>query len=367
MYVKSLIDGDVSRKISACDYWFNRQGVLMSSPRAKRTTLYDVANQSGVSYQTVSRVINDHPHVSEETRQRVLQVIRELGYRPNKAAQSLVTRRSHTLAIITFGTIHYGPAQMVANVERAAKLLGYNLTLTSIPDVSPRQIRKAIDNLSVRLVDGIVMITPILGTDYDELVEICDGIPFVQVDTSLQSQTPSVVIDQHYGSRLATQHLIDLGHRRICEISGPLNWFGALARHNSWHQTLESAGIVAATSVEGDWTAASGYLSTQRLIKAGEEFTAIVAGNDQMALGAMRALHEFGLRVPEDISVVGFDDIPEAAYFEPPLTTIRQNFDVLGEQCVEYLVALINQPDTPLRQHVLYPQFVQRESTRALK
>jgi DNA-binding LacI/PurR family transcriptional regulator len=339
----------------------------MSTARIKRTTLYDVASRSGVSYQTVSRVINEHPNVSEETRQRVMDAIRELNYRPNKAAQSLVTRRSHTLAVITFGTIHYGPAQMVANVERAAKALGYNLTITSISDVSPKQIRRAIDSLSMRLVDGIVMITPILGAEYDELVPLFGGIPFVQIDTLREANTPSVVIDQYYGSQLATQHLIDLGHRHICEISGHLHWFGAVARHESWRATLENAGLSAGMSVEGDWTAASGYTATRRLLTQGAEFTAIVAGNDQMALGAIRALHEHGLRVPEDVSIVGFDDIPEAAYFEPPLTTVRQRFDVLGQQCVEYLVKLITQPDTPLQQHVLYPQFVERLSTRRIE
>src|SRR5262249_28458522 len=157
----------------------------------------------------------------------VLKVIDELNYQPNRAAQSLVTRRSGTLEVITFGTMHYGPAQMVVNVQAEAQSLGYNLILSNIQATTPAEIRRAIDNLSGRLVDGIIMITPTLGAAYEELTALCRGIPFVQLDTEQGSNAPSVVIDQYYGGRLATQHLIDLGHTQICEISGPLDWYGA--------------------------------------------------------------------------------------------------------------------------------------------
>jgi LacI family transcriptional regulator len=332
--------------------------------RSKNVTLHDVAKQCGVSYQTVSRVINNHPHVSKETRHRILQVIRELDYRPNRAARSLVTQRSYTLGIIAFGSDFYGPAQMMTNVERAAKTRGYSLAFSSIADVTPEVIRQTIDNLSGQLVDGFVLITPVLGIQYDELVSLCAGIPFVQIDAELGAQVPSVVIDQRYGSQLATQHLIDLGHRKICEISGPLHWFGAVARHESWIATLEAAGIEPGLSKKGDWTSAGGYKAAHSLLDEGATFTALVVGNDQMALGAIRALRERGLCVPKDVSVVGFDDIPEAAYFEPPLTTVQQDFTGLGEQSVEYLVTLINNPDTPSHQRVLHPHLVTRLSTR---
>jgi LacI family transcriptional regulator len=334
--------------------------------RPKNVTLHDVAKECGVSYQTVSRVINNHPHVSKDTRHRILQAIRELDYRPNRAARSLVTQRSYTLGIITFGTNFYGPAQMMTNVERAAKTRGYSLVFSSIADMTPEVIRQTIDDLSGQLVDGFVLITPVLGIHYDELVSLCAGIPFVQIDAELGAQVPSVVIDQRYGSQLASQHLIDLGHREICEISGPLHWFGAVARHESWIATLESAGIQPGPSKKGDWTAAGGYKAAHSLLDEGARFTALVVGNDQMALGAIRALHERGLCVPEDVSVVGFDDIPEAAYFEPPLTTVQQDFTGLGEQSIEYLVALIDNPDTPSHQRVLHPRLVTRLSTRQI-
>lgn len=337
------------------------------SPRTpKPITLHDVAKRSGVSYQTVSRVINNHPYVSKDTRHRVLTAIRELDYRPNRVARSLATRRTYTLGVVTFGSNYYGPAQMMANVERAARARGYNVTLSNLETLTPRSIREMVEQLGGQLVDGLVLITPVLGISYEELVSLCAGIPFVMIDAQFGARIPSVVIDQRYGSQLVTQHLLDLGHRAICEIRGPLNWFGAIARHESCLATLAEAGLEPVQQVEGNWAVEDGYTGARQILESGVAFSALVVGNDQMALGALRALHEHGLRIPEDISVVGFDDIPEAAYFEPPLTTVRQDFVGLGEQSVEYLVGLIDDPDTPLHQRVLHPRLIVRQSTRAL-
>lgn len=332
----------------------------------KPITLHDVAQHSGVSYQTVSRVINNHPYVSKDTRHRVLAAIRELDYRPNRVARSLVTRRSYTLGIVTFGTNYYGPAQMMSNVERTARARGYNLTVSNVDALTPRSMHDMIEQLGGQLVDGLVLITPVHGIAYEDLVTLCAGIPFVMIDAQLGARVPSVVIDQRYGGQLVTQHLLDLGHRRIAEIRGPLSWFGATARHDSCLATLEAAGLEPVGQYDGNWTAQDGYAAGRKLLDSRAEFTALVVGNDQMALGAMRALHERSVRIPEDVSVVGFDDIPEAAFFEPPLTTIRQDFGGLGEQSVEYLVSLIDDPDTPLHQRVLHPNLVVRESTRAV-
>lgn len=329
----------------------------------KRPTIRDVAHLSGVSAQTVSRVINGDVHVSTRTRNRVLKAIEELNFRPNRAAQTLVTRRSRILQVISFGTIQYGPSQMVAHVEAEAKARGYNLIFSSIANVTTEEISEAIDNPIGRL-EGIIMITPVLGASYAELGALLRGIPCVWIGIEQGADIPSVVIDQTYGSRLATQHLIDLGHRQISEISGPLNWFDASARTRGWKTTLEAAGIEPGISIEGDWTAAGGYAAVNRLIEAHVPFSALIVGNDQMALGAIHALDEHGLCVPSDVSVVGFDDIPEASHFKPPLTTVRQDFSAMGKQGVEYLVSLINNPDTPLHQRVLLPQLVVRRSTQ---
>jgi DNA-binding LacI/PurR family transcriptional regulator len=293
----------------------------------------------------------------------VLKAIEDLGFRPNRAAQSLVTRRSRILQVVTFGTTYYGPSQMVAHVEHEAKALDYNLIFSSIAELTVSELRKAIDN-PIGTLEGIIMIAPIWGANYEELCLLFRGTPCVWIGVEQGVHIPSVVIDQAHGSRLATQHLIELGHRQFAQISGPLNWVDALERARGWHETLQSAGIEPGVSIEGDWTAAGGYLAVQRLLESNAPFTALVVGNDQMALGAIHALDEHGLRVPEDISVVGFDDVPEAAHFKAPLTTVRQDFSAMGKQGVDYLVSLINKPDTPPHQRVLLPHLVVRSSTQ---
>jgi LacI family transcriptional regulator len=339
----------------------------MPGVRSKRVTLYDVARQADVSYQTVSRVINNHPNVAPETRHRILQIIETLGYRPSHTARSLATQRSCTLGIVTFGAMYYGPSQMMFNVERAAKARGYSLRLSTILNATLDELCEAVGGMRDQLVDGLIMIMPTQGIPYPDLLGACGQIPFVQTDTEESPDMASVVIDQRAGSRMATQHLLDLGHTAICEISGPLHWFSGAARHESWQQTLRAAGVTPGLSFAGDWSAAGGYAAAKQLLAEKAHFTALVVGNDQMALGAIRALREHGLRVPEDVSVVGFDDLPEAAYFDPPLTTVRQNFAALGEQSVEYLLSLIDDPETRLEQRTLQPEFVERLSTRPLR
>lgn len=330
----------------------------------KKATIRDVAERADVSPQTVSRVINGYTHVSKKARLRVQRAIEELNYRPNRAAQSLVTRQSRILAVITFGATHYGPAQMVANVQTEARARGYNLILSNLNSTEKDEIRKAMESIGGSLVDGLVFITPVEGASYADLAALCRGVPYVQIDVELGVQQPSVVIDQRAGYRLATEHLISLGHQQIAHISGPLNWFGARARLSAWRAIMEANGYDASLTVEGDWTPAGGYRATMQLIESGQPFTALAVGNDHMAMGALHALRQRGIRVPDDVSVVGFDDIPEAAYFAPPLTTVRQDFGALGKQSVEYLVSLINKPETAPHQRVLMPQLIVRESTR---
>jgi len=329
----------------------------------RRHTLHDVARLSGVSYQTVSRVINNQPYVSDETRERVQQAIIELDYRPNRVAQSLAGTRSHTLGMTTFGLNNYGPAQMVINVEEASRAAGYDLILANVKNTGFASLHTAINYIRRWEVDGLLVITPIITSNYEALQALCGSTPVVLIGVGVGLDVPSVAVDQEEGTRQMTQHLIDLGHKSFCEISGSLVWFDAMERHESWLKTLYTAGITPGRSIEGDWTAESGYRAVYELIRRGERFTALVVGNDQMALGAIHALHEHHLRVPEDISVVGFDDIPEAAYFSPPLTTVRQDFGVLGKLGVECLIERINNPGLKLAQRVIKPRLMVRAST----
>ena len=333
----------------------------MLKANGKQVTLLDVAAASGVSYQTVSRVVNRHPHVADATRKRVLHQVDKLGYRPNKAARSLVTNRSNTLGIVGFGGGHYGPAQTVVNIERIVRRRGYALITTSTETMTFEALRQGVRDLKLHQVDGLVLMTPIRAVELERATALCGETPFVMLDIELGKALPSVVIDQKQGARLAVQHLVDRGHRRIAELHGPLDWVDAKLRHDGFLETLKLADVTPAATAAGDWSAQSGFDAAKRLL-AGAPFSALFSHNDQMALGALRALREHGLRVPEDVSVVGFDNIPESAFFGPPLTTVQQDFAALGEQSVDYLIGLMSDERPPLHQRVLYPSLVERQS-----
>jgi len=195
---------------------------------------------------------------------------------------------------------------------------------------------------------------------------LCGGVPFVLVDVEPTLNVPSVGIDQACGARLATEHLLELGHTRIAEISGPLEWWDARQRHEAHLNVLREHELTSAGSAQGTWEAASGYEAVKALLEQGSTFTALVAGNDQMALGALRGLRECGLAVPRDVSVVGFDDTPEAAFYEPPLSSVRQPFSALGRGCADLIVGLMQGKTSP-RQRLLRPTLVRRESTAPLE
>jgi LacI family transcriptional regulator len=325
-------------------------------------TLEDVAARCGVSYQTVSRVTNGSPHVADKTRTKVLQAIAELGYRPNLVARRLATRRSTVIGMIGSHITYYGPAQVMVSVEEAAKRRGYNLMFAGIERVGEAELAAAIDDLCAHQIDGLILGVRIAGKS-DFIRKRCGGMPFVALDAGSGPDVSAVTIDQRYGSRLVTRHLITLGHKRIAGIAGPEEWLAARQRRQSWEQAIKQAGLAPGPCVEGDWSAESGYAAAARLLESSHRFTAIVAANDQMALGALRALHAKGIKVPEEISVAGYDDIPESQFFEPPLTTIRNDFARQGELSVEVLLRLVNRETVAPALHLLRPELVPREST----
>lgn len=339
----------------------------MARSETKRVTVRDVARQSGVSYQTVSRVINNHPYVSKDVRKRVLDVIEELGYRPSRAARNLSGKHSCTIAVVTCGVTSHGLAQITDSIGDAAKELEYDILYSNVNCSQMDQLKDAFWRLGDYVVDGIVTIIPVVGSEYERLVALCGDIPIVQVDAQLGARSPSVVIDHGYGFRKLVQYLVDEGHISIAEIRGPDNWFSAKARHDACVSVLEAAGVSNELSLEGDWTPKNGYQLTKQLLKMGKTFSALAAANDQMALGSMLALYEHGLRIPDDVSVVGFDNIPETAFFYPPLTTVSVDYCMLGKQVLEYLIERIGHPDTPIQQRVVYPELVVRSSTKTLK
>lgn len=331
--------------------------------KQKRVTMVDVAKAAGVSYQTVSRVINNDAKVAPETRARVLHLIQELNYHPNRAARNLAANQSHTLAVITYDMSFYGPTQMVISIEQAARNAGYDLFFTNINSMSADAVKPLTHRIMEWAVDGVLLIAPVENIDFSYMQERLaqNKIPLLQIDIAPGAKGPSVIIDQQHGSYLITRHLVDFGHERICEISGPLNWYSAIARHAGFLQALSESGLSPVATAEGNWTAAGGYEAAKTLL--GHNFTAIVVANDQMALGAMSMLAEHGISIPGDVSVVGFDDIPEARYFSTPLTTIRQDFPSLGQRGLQYLIEMIEDPSTPQAQRIIKPQLIRRASS----
>ncbi len=326
--------------------------------KTKRPTVRDVAREAGVSYQTVSRVINKDTHVSPATRERVMAAIESIGFRPNRAAQIFQTERSHTIeAVIFYGGLN----RFLFEMAHTAHQLGYHFSISAI---SEDEFITSLDSASSRFVDGLLLIPMVeLNVTYDDLQRLTDGIPVVQIGAPLGANIPSVICAQAGGARLATQHLIDLGHRRIAEITGPLLNYDARDRHLGYMDTLRDSGIPLGQSIVGDYSLESGYQAMVALLDSGEPLTAVFVANDSMAMGALTALRERGISVPDDISIVGFDDIPEAAHFVPALTTVRQDFNLMGKTAIDYLVRLIEDEDAPIQQTVLHPKLVVRGST----
>jgi DNA-binding LacI/PurR family transcriptional regulator len=329
-------------------------------------TLDDVAARCGVSYQTVSRVVNGSPLVAEKTRARVLKAIAELNYRPNLAARRLATRRSSLIGMIGSHMTYYGPAQVMVSIEETAKHQGYNLIFSGVEDPGEAELLAAIDDLCEQQVDGLV-----IGVRFEDWIaavhEHCQGVPFVTVGNRV-GDVPAVVVDEFHGVRLATRHLLELGHQHIACISGPRDWPAAEERYRAWHTTIKKAGRQPGPHVQGNWSTQSGYEAATQLLSSGTPaFTAIVACNDHMALGALRALHANKIRVPHQISIVGYDDLPESRFFEPPLTTVHHDFVAEGEYCVKTLLRMINRESIDATLQVLSPELVVRASTAKAK
>ncbi|WP_232110548.1 LacI family DNA-binding transcriptional regulator [Nocardia wallacei] len=323
----------------------------------------DVAKLAGVSHQTVSRVLNDSPQVRPETRERVLAAVAELGYRPNAMARGLVSRRSKVLGVVTFDTILYGPACMLLGIERAARAAGYGVSIVTLERVDRAGVLAAVDTLAGQGVDGVIIIAPQIAA-----AAALHNLPArpvaVAVEAGQDAPLPSAAVDQFEGARLAVRHLLDLGHATVWHVSGPSDSLEARDRLEGWRRTLAAAGAAVPPPIGGDWSARSGY-EAGLMLAAQPGVTAVFASNDQMALGLLRAFAERGITVPEDISVVGFDDIPEAAYLSPPLTTVRQDFDEVGRRSIGLLLRLVESEGAVPAPSPVIPSLVVRASSAA--
>ena len=335
-----------------------------ADPRPASPTIFDVARLAGVSHQTVSRVINNHSSVRESTRERVRQAVEQLRYRPNAAARAMVGARSRSIGLITTGSSDYGPSSTVLGLLSAARAADYSVSLATAVDTEPASVQAAVDLVLGQHVEALVVVA-----SRTRIMEAVAGlnlrIPVVLIESSGRTSRPSLSIDQYAGSRLATEHLLGLGHRRIVHVAGPQDSMDAIERLRGWRDTMAEHGLVARPPLEGDWTPGSGYRIGAALVRDGLDLTALVVANDQMSLGCVHALAEEGIRVPDDVSVVGFDDIPEAEHFAPPLTTLRQDFRRLGNDILTTVLDVLEGRQVePLPRPV--PTLVVRRSTRAL-
>lgn len=336
-------------------------GAAPDSP-SRPPVMGDVAKMAGVSHQTVSRVLNNHPNVSHNTRQRVEAAIARLGYRRNTAARSLVTRRSRTIGVLACETGQFGPANTLLGVEQAGREAGYFVSIANLREVTSDSINDAMGHFRSQSVDGIVILVPhpdVLAALHDVSVPV----PIVAVGAGAGNQLTGASLNQRLGARLAVEHLIGLGHRSIAHISGPTHWIDAAERIEGWREAMDTAGLEASVLLQGAWDAASGYRAGRELIDH-DSVTAVFVANDQMAVGVLRALQEAGRHVPGDISVVGYDDQPEAGFFMPPLTTIKQDFEELGRKTMEEMLHQL-EGKAGTRDQIVDPRLVIRATTAA--
>lgn len=327
---------------------------------AKVANIFDVARLAGVSHQTVSRVLNDVPGVRPATRQRVEQAIKKLRYTPSPAARALVTRRTRMIGLITAASADFGPSSIAIHFSEAAREARYSVISVAPVSADVGSIRGVVESLLRERVEAVVLIAEDVA-QLDVVRAFEAGVPIIAVAAGQHRGPLTVSIDQYRGAREAVRHLVELGHRSIAILAGPEVSPDAIERVRGWRDELSEARLVATELSHGDWSAESGYRFGSEL--AERSATAVFVANDQMAIGVMAALRHRGLRIPEDISVVGFDDVPEAAYFVPPLTTVRQDFAALGALTMQQVLIALEEPDTAAESLPIPTRLVVREST----
>ena len=335
---------------------------VTSKPRP--VVAMDVARAAGVSQKTVSRVINGDAHVRTEVRDRVHQAIATLGYRPNRAARNLVLGRSRTIGVLSVGSTDFGPSSLMVAAEHAIRSARYTMSVVNTLEDEPESITSSLHDLVDQGVDGIVVNEPV-GAFTLEPGAIGD-LPVLSLSGRYGISTNEIAADadQASGGRQATEHLLGLGHRTVHHVSGPPGWRSSGLRTDGWRSALEAAGAPAPPVLTGDWSVRSGYEAGAHLA-ADPAVTAVFAGNDQMAIGVLRAFVEAGRDVPGDVSVVGFDDVPEAAYLARALTTVRQDLGQLATFGVGMLIDAIENPRRQDRREHVPVELVVRETTGA--
>jgi DNA-binding LacI/PurR family transcriptional regulator len=334
------------------------------SEKRRAATMAEVAKLAEVSPQTVSRVVNAREYVGGDTRERVLDAMRELHYRPNQAAQALVTGRSRTLGVITIDTVAFGPSSVLLGLERAARAQGYFVSVARLDSLDRGSVLRALEQLERQSVEGILVNAGREGIT-SELDGRLTDVPIVAVEDAPDARVPVVAVDQAAACAAATRLLLDLGHRSVTHVAGPSDWPSARRRMEGWRRTLETAAVPVPEPLSGDWSVASGYELGGRLARD-RDVSAVFAANDEMALGVMRAMYEAGRDVPREVSIIGFDDVPFARYLTPSLTTVRQDFEEIGERSVHMLLDAIHGVRGAAARAAITLELVVRDSTAPL-
>ncbi len=326
------------------------------------TKMKDVAKLAGVSTATVSRVLAGKDNINQETKQKVLVAIEQLNYRPNKLARNLRKLESKTIVAVVPDISNMFFSDIIRGIEGVARENGYHVLLGNTFNDTNREI-DYIELIKEKLADGVILLTARIPMQ--QIVEIAEELPVVLACEYIDgADVPTVTIDNISSARKAVNHLIALGHRRIGFISGPLQVIVSRDRLKGYHQGHLQHDLPIDESLvqEGDFTVESGYRMATRLLALTSPPTAIFAANDEMAIGAIQAIREKGFRVPEDIAVVGFDDIRLATLFDPPLTTVSQPKLEIGSKAAEILLKIINHEPVERRQVVLSDQLIIRQS-----
>lgn len=326
-----------------------------------RANIYDVAKLAGVSHMTVSRVLNGHPNIRDTTRKRVDDAIAQLQYQRSASARALALRSAMRLGVLVDNPVEYGPNSMLHSFETAAHEAGYTVGSFTTTDEGTLSIEAALQGLLEQDIDGLCVIAP-RESSLQKLQARPTPVPKVLMIPATLPDVATASVDQYAGATMAMGHLIEMGHTRIAHLGGPSDWFDARERERAWRESLDPAVHASELYAEGDWTADCGYRWAQTVDVTG--CTAVFTANDQMALGVIHGLAERGVAVPTQMSVVGFDDVPDSSHYLPPLTTVRQDFVALGELAVRLLVEAIG--GTPnAHQTTISPRLVVRESSAA--
>lgn len=341
----------------------------------KTITLYDVASHAGVSYQTVSRVINDAAHVSTRTREKVLAAMAELHYIPNRGAQQLAGKRTKTLGLLTTDLALHAPSQIASAVKSRAGQAAASVTISMLEQHDAASCVAALQELLAQRVEGVLINVPLDDALAQQLAAQAAPTPVLFLDVGETAAVNSLVFDAIQGARLGVEHLLAQGHRQIALLGGPQTSVSARTRFTGWLVALQQAGLTPCASAHGDWSAASGYEKAHSLLAGTQLPDAVLVANDQMALGVLRACAAKGIAVPEQISVVGYDDTDDSAWFSPPLTTVRQAFKEAGTRSVDWLLdnqaqgdgfCQIRLPVTLVGRYSSAPLSQQKESGEAL-